>query len=196
VMEIFCQDHKLNLSSYYLKPGFAFGGSCLPKDVRALAHQARALDVETPVLGSILLSNRLQVAKAVDMVLRTGRRNIGVLGLSFKPGTDDLRESPLVALIETLLGKGLHLRIYDREVELARLAGANKEFIERGIPHISSLLCPRLDEVVSGAEVLVVGKRDAEFETWAGRLPAEQLLIDLVQLPQAFRQRPNYQLIC
>lgn len=196
VMEVFCQDHKLNLSPSYLQPGFAFGGSCLPKDLRALTQQARALDVETPVLGSILLSNRLQVARAVDLVLRSGHRQVGVVGLSFKPGTDDLRESPLVALIETLLGKGLHLRIYDREVELARLRGANKEFIERGIPHLAALLCPSLDALVRESDVLVVGKRDAEFETWASCLPPEQLVIDLVHLPAAFRAHARYQTIC
>jgi len=196
VMEVFCQDHKLNLSAYYLKPGFAFGGSCLPKDVRALTQQARALDLETPVLGSILLSNRLQIARAVELVLRTGRRKIGVIGLSFKPGTDDLRESPLVALIETLLGKGLELAIYDREVELARLHGANKEFIERGLPHLAALLCPALDTLISQSEVLVIGKHAPEFDAWATRLPPAQQVIDLVPLPAALRTHPHYQLIC
>lgn len=196
VMDVFCQDHKLNLSAYYLKPGFAFGGSCLPKDVRALTQQARALDLETPVLGSILLSNRLQIARAVELVLRSGRRKVGVIGLSFKPGTDDLRESPLVALIETLLGKGLQLAIYDREVELARLHGANKEFIERGLPHLAALLCPSLDTLIQQSEVLVVGKHAPELEHWATRLPPEQQVIDLVPLPAAWRVHPHYQLIC
>ena len=197
VMEIFCQDTKLNLSSAYLKPGFAFGGSCLPKDLRALAHKAKELDVETPLLNSILVSNRQQIERAVDLVLKSGRKQVGVLGLSFKPGTDDLRESPMVALIETLIGKGLRLTIYDREVELARLFGANKEYIEREIPHISSLLRPDLDEVITESEVIVIGKKEEEYKRALGeRLKNGRLIIDLVRLLEPEPGSQGYQGLC
>jgi GDP-mannose 6-dehydrogenase len=196
VMEIFCQDDKLNLSPYYLKPGFAFGGSCLPKDLRALLHKAREVDVKLPVLEAVLASNRQQVEKAVDMILSTGLRRVAVLGLSFKTGTDDLRESPMATLIETLIGKGLQLTIYDREVELARLHGANKEYIERGIPHIASLLCASLPDTLSHAEVVVIGKKDKEFDALPRLLSDEQVVIDLIRLPGNLRQRANYRLIC
>jgi GDP-mannose 6-dehydrogenase len=196
VMEIFCQDDKLNLSPYYLKPGFAFGGSCLPKDLRALLHKAKEVDVKLPVLEAVLTSNRQQVEKAVDMILSTGLRRVAMLGLSFKTGTDDLRESPMATLIETLIGKGLRLTVYDREVELARLHGANKEFIERGIPHIASLLCPSLPGTLSDAEVVVIGKKDKEFDALPHLLSDEQVVIDLVRLPGNLSRRANYRLIC
>jgi GDP-mannose 6-dehydrogenase len=196
VMDVFCQDTKLNLSPYYLKPGFAFGGSCLPKDLRAMVYKARELDVEVPVLGSVLASNRQQVERAVDMVLRTGRRNVGVLGLSFKPGTDDLRESPMVTLIEALIGKGMKLSIYDREVELARLFGANKEYIERGIPHISSLLKPRLEDVIDGSDVIVIGKKEDEFRMLSDKLDNGRVIIDLVRMFDVKAPAASYQGMC
>jgi GDP-mannose 6-dehydrogenase len=183
VMDIFCRDHKLNLSSYYLKPGFAFGGSCLPKDVRALQYRARELDVELPVISQVLPSNRLQIQHALDQVLDTGKRSVGLLGFSFKSGTDDLRESPMVILAEALLGKGLTLKIYDRNVSLARLVGANKEYIENQIPHLSSLLCDTIDQVVAGSDVLVVGNPDPEFADAVTRCTKNQIVIDLVRLP-------------
>ncbi|MGH9838071.1 MAG: nucleotide sugar dehydrogenase [Blastocatellia bacterium] len=194
VMEVFCQDTKLNLSPYYLKPGFAFGGSCLPKDLRALTHKAKELDVSLPMLASILPSNQAQIERTVEMVLRTGRKNVGVLGLSFKPNTDDLRESPLVTLVERLIGKGLKLAIYDREVELARLFGANKEFIENEIPHISSLMRQELQEVIVNAEVIIIGKRDEEFRAVAAG--AGKVIIDLVRLIERKENREVYQGIC
>jgi GDP-mannose 6-dehydrogenase len=195
VMNIVCEDKKLNLSSYYMKPGFAFGGSCLPKDLRAINYKAKELDVELPVLGSILASNRLQVERAVQMVMKTGKKQIGVLGFSFKAGTDDLRESPMVTLIETLLGKGYKLSLYDRDVSLARLFGANKEYIEREIPHISTLMRGSVDEVVNDAEVVIIGNKAEEFRDVQAKLKDGQVLIDLVRL---FDDASNetYQGIC
>jgi GDP-mannose 6-dehydrogenase len=183
VMDIFCRDEKLNLSPYYLKPGFAFGGSCLPKDVRALQYRAKELDVELPVIASILPSNRLQIEHALDQILETGKKNIGLFGFSFKAGTDDLRESPMVILAEALLGKGCHLRIFDRNVSLGRLVGANKDYIEKQIPHLSSLLCDTTQEVIDGSEVIVVGNPAPEFTTAVLACRADQIVIDLVRLP-------------
>jgi GDP-mannose 6-dehydrogenase len=195
-MDAFCQDTKLNLSPYYLKPGFAFGGSCLPKDLRAINYKARELDVEVPMLNSILVSNRLQIERAIDMVLQTGRKNVGVLGLSFKSGTDDLRESPVVTLIETLLGKGLKLAIYDRDVELARLFGANKEYIEREIPHISSLMHSGMHEVIDRSEVLIIAKKEDEFRALSDKLNNGRVVIDLVRLLEVEDARPAYKGLC
>jgi GDP-mannose 6-dehydrogenase len=195
VMEVFCRDTKLNLSDYYLKPGFAFGGSCLPKDLRAMNYKAKQLDVEVPVLGSILESNRLQVERAIEMVLRTGKKKIGVLGFSFKAGTDDLRESPMVTLIETLIGKGFQLAIYDRDVSLARLFGANKEFIERGIPHISQLMRSSIEDVLATSDLLIIGNKAEEFRQIESRLDEGQQVLDLVRL-FAKTSNDSYQGIC
>jgi GDP-mannose 6-dehydrogenase len=196
VMNIFCQDTKLNLSAYYLKPGFAFGGSCLPKDLRAIIYKARELDTEVPLLASVLQSNQRQIERAVEMVLRTNRKRIGILGFSFKAGTDDLRESPLVALIETLIGKGMQLAIYDRDVSLARLFGANKEYIEREIPHVSQLMRASIEEVLEHAEVLIVGNKSEEFRSIGEKLRSDQTLIDLVRLFDAPPANGSYQGIC
>jgi GDP-mannose 6-dehydrogenase len=182
VMEVFCKDTKLNLSPYYLKPGFAYGGSCLPKDLRAITYKARSVDVEVPLLNALNVSNQLQVQHAATMILRTGKKNVGILGMSFKSGTDDLRESPIVTLIETLLGKGIRLSIYDRDVELARLFGANKDYIEREIPHISSLMKPSLADVVSGSEVIVIGKKEEEYRTALSSVGPDVKIVDLVRL--------------
>jgi GDP-mannose 6-dehydrogenase len=197
VMNVFCRDTKLNLSPYYLKPGFAFGGSCLPKDLRAITYKAKELDVETPLLSAVLQSNRQQVERAIEMVLRTGRKRIGVLGFSFKAGTDDLRESPMVALIETLIGKGMQLAIYDRDVQLARLFGANKEYIEREIPHVSQLMRPSIEEVLEHAEVLIIGNKADEFrDVVAENLREDQTVIDLVRLFDNRLTNGAYQGIC
>jgi GDP-mannose 6-dehydrogenase len=183
VMDIFCRDEKLNLSPYYLKPGFAFGGSCLPKDVRALQYHAKEVDVEMPLIQSILPSNRLQIQHAIDEILDTGKHNVGLLGFSFKAGTDDLRESPIVILAEALLGKGRRLRIYDKNVSLARLVGANKDYIEKQIPHLSSLLCDSVNDVIDGSDVIVVGNAAPEFTQGVTACRPGQIIIDLVRLP-------------
>jgi GDP-mannose 6-dehydrogenase len=182
VMKVFCADTKLNLSPYYLKPGFAFGGSCLPKDLRAVSYKAKELDVEVPVLSAITATNKLQVERALDMVLSTGNKQVGVLGFSFKAGTDDLRESPMVTLIETLIGKGLELVIYDRDVSLARLFGSNKAYIEEEIPHIAKLMRGSIDEVLEAANTIVIGNRSEEFRQIESRLRPGQTVIDLVRL--------------
>jgi len=196
VMDVFCQDTKLNLSPYYLKPGFAFGGSCLPKDLRAINYKAKELDVEVPVLSAILPSNRLQIERAVEMVMSSGKKRVGVLGFSFKAGTDDLRESPMVTLIETLIGKGFELAIYDRDVSLARLVGANKEYIEREIPHISKLMRDAIDGVLADSDVIIIGNQAEEFRGVSERLRKDQQLIDLVRLFGGRTSNENYQGIC
>jgi GDP-mannose 6-dehydrogenase len=183
VMEIFCRDEKLNLSPYYLKPGFAFGGSCLPKDVRALQYRAKEMDVELPLISQILPSNRAQIQQALDQVLDTGKKHVGLLGFSFKAGTDDLRESPIVILAEALLGKGVALKIYDKNVSMAKLVGANKDYINTQIPHLSSLLCNTVDEVIQGSEVIVVGNQAPEFARAVSDCTEDQIVIDLVRLP-------------
>ncbi len=164
VMDVMCQDSKLNLSKYYMRPGFAFGGSCLPKDVRALTYRATQLDAEQPLLRALMQSNKAQIGNAFNLIESFGQRKVGMLGLSFKAKTDDLRESPLVELAEMLIGKGYELRIYDQSVQYARVNGANKDYINSKIPHISSLLNQDLDEVIDASEVLVLGQRDRRFE--------------------------------
>jgi GDP-mannose 6-dehydrogenase len=197
VMTIFCQDKKLNLSSYYLKPGFAFGGSCLPKDLRALLYHCRHFDVHPPVLESILPSNQRQIDIAYQMVKRTGHKRIGVLGFSFKAGTDDLRESPMVELIEYLIGKGYQVKVYDKNVSLANLQGANRAYIEQEIPHIASLMADSLDEVLKTSEVIIIGNKSPEFEGALPQLQNGQTLIDLVRITgDNLPSNGHYQGIC
>lgn len=197
VMRIFCMDTKLNISPAYLKPGYAFGGSCLPKDLRALLHRARQEDLELPVLQAIPRSNELQARLGVEAVLRTGKKRVGILGLSFKAGTDDLRESPLVYLAETLLGKGYELKIYDENVSMARLTGANKQYIEKVIPHISSLLSSSLAEILATSEVLVVGNRLPAIATLLEQTNNQHIVIDLVRIRETLNgSDENYQGIC
>ena len=196
VMDIFCRDEKLNLSPYYLKPGFAFGGSCLPKDVRALTYHARSLDVEVPVLNSLIRSNELQIERGIEMVMARPGKKLGVLGFSFKAGTDDLRESPLVILIERLLGKGYDIRLYDKNVSLARLTGANREYIEHHIPHLARLMVDSIGEVIEHAETIVVGNGSEEFRSIRDRTKDTQAVIDLIRIDGKARTDGSYEGIC
>ncbi|MGH9241650.1 MAG: nucleotide sugar dehydrogenase [Vicinamibacterales bacterium] len=197
VMDIFCQDDKLNLSPYYLKPGFAFGGSCLPKDVRALQYRAKEMDLEMPLIASVLSSNHLQIQHAIDRIVETGRKKVGLLGFSFKADTDDLRESPMVILAEALLGKGFELCIYDRNVSIARLVGANKQYINEQIPHLSRHLCESIDQVIEQSEVIVVGNPSPEFSDAVTRCRPDQIVVDLVRLPLDFSKvNAQYDGIC
>jgi GDP-mannose 6-dehydrogenase len=180
VMEIVCMDRKLNISTHYMRPGFAFGGSCLPKDLRALNYRAGQLGVEMPMVGSIMRSNRGMIERAVDMIGSYGEKRVGLLGLSFKAGTDDLRESPLVDLAEALLGKGYQLSIFDRNVEYARVHGANKDYINSRIPHVSSLLKSDLDDVLRDSELLILGNKDKAYEQALRAMPEEKKWVDLV----------------
>ena len=196
VMDVFCQDTKLNLSPCYLRPGFAFGGSCLPKDLRAITYKAKELDVDVPVLLSVLQSNHLQIERALEMVLRANTCRIGLLGLSFKAGTDDLRESPIVSLAERLIGKGMQLAVYDRQVSLAHLLGANKEYIEREIPHISQLMRSSLKEVLDASDVLIIGNNSEEFREIESELRPNHLVIDLTRLWMGRTTGKQYNGIC
>ncbi|HEV2419714.1 MAG TPA: nucleotide sugar dehydrogenase [Terriglobia bacterium] len=196
--EIFTSDTRLNVSPAYLFPGFAFGGSCLPKDVRALAYCSKEQDLRLPLLDSLLVSNQEHIERAVDLILHTGKKKIGLLGLSFKAGTDDLRESPQVKLVKRLLGEGCQIKIWDPNVALGRLAGANRQYIEEVIPHIGSLLCSEMKEVIESAELIVVGNRGAKKEMIQAHLRPGQQVLDLVNLEKDRRPdaHPSYEGIC
>lgn len=196
VMNIFCQDRKLNISTAYLLPGFAFGGSCLPKDLRALAYKAKTNDLELPILTSILPSNEKQVARGLQLIMEKGQRRVGILGFSFKAGTDDLRESPVIEVIEQLIGKGYDLRIYDRNVKLASLVGANRDFILNRIPHISRLMVDGVDAVLDHAQTVVIGTNDPDFLQVPDRLRDGQLLVEFVRMFDRRNGNGKYDGIC
>jgi GDP-mannose 6-dehydrogenase len=181
VMDLFCMDTKQNLSSYYLKPGFAFGGSCLPKDIRALKYKSKMLDYDSMIINSIMPSNENQIDEALRMIYATKKKKVGMLGLAFKAGTDDMRESPLVTVAEMLIGKGYDLKIFDKNVVFAKLTGANKAYIEREIPHISNLLATSVEEVYNFADVLVIGSKDPDIE-YIATMDTDKTVIDLVRI--------------
>lgn len=196
VMSVFCEDKKLNLSPAYLKPGFAFGGSCLPKDLRALNYQAKHFDLASPLLNAIMLSNAEQIQLGIQMIMATGKRRIGFLGMAFKPDTDDLRESPLVEVIETLLGKGYSIRIFDRNVATSRLIGANRRFMEDHIPHLSSLLVENVEDLTANSDVIVIGYKSPEFIPAFQSLRSDQAVIDFARLADKESTSATYQGIC
>lgn len=195
LMNIFCQDQKLNLSPYYLKPGLSFGGSCLPKDVRALNYKARNLDLDLPVMRSILTSNQQHLLRAISLITAKGNRKIGIFGFAFKSGTDDLRESPMVDIIEFLLGKGYELRVYDSNVNLSALMGANRDHFMNRIPHIAQLMVDSIDEVMDFAETLVIGHAAAEFEAALDSAREGQQIVDLARVKTPLTG-DNYDGIC
>jgi GDP-mannose 6-dehydrogenase len=192
-----CEGTQLNISPAYLRPGFAFGGSCLPKDLRATLHLAKTKDVELPMHGSILASNRVHVDMAIAKILSTGKRRVGMLGLAFKAGTDDLRESPLVLLAEQLVGKGIRLSIYDPDVQLSQLLGANRRFIEQHLPHIGSLLTASLEALIAESDLLVVGMKNPRIlGILEERLRPGQVLLDFIRLPADRRFNGQVEGLC
>jgi GDP-mannose 6-dehydrogenase len=196
VMNIFCQDKKLNISPAYLLPGFAFGGSCLPKDLRALAYKAKTNDLQLPIINSILPSNEVQVNRGLQIIMDKGHKRVGVLGFSFKAGTDDLRESPVIEVTERLLGKGYDLRLYDKNVNIASLVGANRDFILNRIPHISRLMVSGIDAVLEHAQTVVIGNKDPDFGSVPDRLRDDQVLVDFVRINGRRSEEGKYDGIC
>jgi GDP-mannose 6-dehydrogenase len=196
VMDIFIQDTKLNISSAYLKPGFAFGGSCLPKDLRAINYLAKKANVETPLLNSIMQSNHVQILNVIKKIISFKKKKIGIAGLSFKAGTDDLRESPMVEMMETLLEKGYDIKIYDKSVSISGLFGVNREYINNRIPQISYLMVDTLDELLKDREVIVIGNCDEEFRKLFTNCRDDQIIYDLVRLGDDMNERENYEGMC
>jgi GDP-mannose 6-dehydrogenase len=196
VMKIFCNDRKLNISAAYLLPGFAFGGSCLPKDLRALSYTAKINDLDLPLLNSILPSNEKQVNRGLQLIMEKGHKKVGILGFSFKAGTDDLRESPVIEVIERLLGKGYDLCIYDKNVNIASLIGANRDFILDRIPHIARLMVNRIDAVLDYAQTIVIGNKDPDFQTVPDRLREGQSIVDFVRITSRKSDNGKYDGIC
>jgi GDP-mannose 6-dehydrogenase len=196
VMSVVCSDHKLNISPAYLKPGFAFGGSCLPKDLRALRYHAKTRDVSTFVLDAALAANQHQIERAMAMIGRTGKRRVAMLGLTFKPDTDDLRESPLVDLAERLIGKGFELTIYDRDLQVSKLIGSNRRFAMQHLPHLSRLLVNELDDALGRSDIIVVGTAHAAFRDLLPRLQPDQHVIDLAGYDLRLRQHVCYDGAC
>jgi len=193
VMKIFCEDRKLNIAATYLKPGFAFGGSCLPKDLRALTSLAISDGIETPMLQALLASNEVQIRRLVLRVIREGKKKIGILGFAFKGGTDDLRESPVVTLIETFIGKGYEVRLYDPCVTLAKLGGANRRYLEEHIPHITRLMVPTIKDVTTHSDIILIGNSHGEFFDAVEELDAEKHVIDLTSDGRLIRTRALYE---
>lgn len=196
VMQVFCQDTKLNISPAYLQPGFAFGGSCLPKDLRALTYAAKMRDLTLPIMTAILPSNELQISRGLELITAKGQKRVGILGFSFKAGTDDLRESPMIEIIERLIGKGYDLRIFDKNVNLARLVGANRDFILNRIPHISRLMVAGIDAVLEHAQTVVIGNNDPDFQAVPQRLRNGQCVVDFVRIAKGRSNNGNYDGIC
>ncbi len=184
VMRVFCEDRELNISPRYLRPGFGFGGSCLPKDLRAITYLAKDMDVATPLLGAVMPSNDAHIQRVVDLVLDHPNRRVGLIGLSFKVGSDDLRESPFVRLAEALIGKGVPLRIYDPDVAIGKVFGRNRAYIEERLPHVAQLFVAGLPDLMSESTVVIVGKRTAGVDLVPGLRRAEQLVVDLAGVPE------------
>lgn len=196
VMDIVAKDTKLNLSPYYLKPGFAFGGSCLPKDVRGLTQIAKSLDLKTPLLSSLIKSNFYQIERGLELIYKTKKKRIGFLGFAFKSGTDDLRESPIVSVIEILIGKGYDLCVYDSNVHLSSLLGKNKDYINNHIPHIYKLLKDNINDIIENSDVIVIGNNAKEFSEILTTIPSDKIIIDLVRVDQEKITEDNYIGIC
>lgn len=195
-MDIFCMDTKLNISTAYLSPGFAFGGSCLPKDIRAINYTAKLCDLELPILSSILQSNDLHVLRGMQLVMAKGHQRVGILGFSFKEGTDDLRESPIIEIIERLIGKGYDLRIYDKNVQLSKLVGANRDYVLKRIPHVAALMVDDIQTVLVHGRTIVIGNKDPEFRTVPQRLTEGQCILDFAQMANPGVEDGTYESIC